>query len=891
MKRILGLFCLICLLGIGGLYAQDHYVEGKVLDITDPNNIVPFRPGTVRLYFVSSREEADVIQKNLIDERNYYTLHLNEAGEDMVVSTEPDYNGDYSCDVAYENGYILSFIGTTKKITKKNFKLEKIKGRDVVNFNLSLENIIDDVEIIGRMPNPKALDPTAPTIIGNIMFFNPQFAAMGDKSDRIIYQPYVTSCFQEKDTIIEYIQPIVLEGAEFAKTQERRMGYVAERDPLHEYVLDTLITPLGRDTTITSFIDTTIIPKDVMTLISKGDTTKISKGDTTKISKGDLMIIPLADTTVLSLHDNKYFSFTRSYKFTMPDPDAYYQVRFSKVTQEYTGIVEQLDTVVCKCQREDPLQYFQYSFDTYSLDPLKYRPSSQLRARNDADTVSLTFLVGRTQLDPANPKNETEWAKIVSRLREIKEMKGSKIQAFEIVGVSSPEGGYQSNLDLARGRANYALNRLTQQGLLQRNTAATSKGEVAGWDKVADLMEANYPDKAAELREIIANHETIDAQYGKIRVLPYYQLIKDSILPQLRCVRTSCKYIVRRNLKPAEIVEIYNTDPSFRFEPVEYWTLIQYIKDPKERVEICKRALRDNQFDTPLRPFAANELARTYMEMDVVDTLLLKEFIFDSIRVNQPLEITETYTKIYNPDALIANQVCMLLKGRYFFSAASLVRRIEDMPQYRELSLLVACLNGYYAKDATVLNANLGKDLINTVVLHLAMGAKQNKEKVSAATQRYHNFEAMKLIRQLNDLPAEQKALGYYLKAVIYNRLGYELSTSDDPFKKLNGPSYAYLYADKAVECLLKCFELDESFIKRCQGDAYIRDKYDNNFERKGEGKDKDIYEKACERYYNWKNGDAELIYTVLDDMEDEFGLSAPDPTPEELIEWGLIKE
>ena len=66
--------------------------------------------------------------------------------------------------------------------------------------------------------------------------------------------------------------------------------------------------------------------------------------------------------------------------------------------------------------------------------------------------------------------------------------------------------------------------------------------------------------------------------------------------------------------------------------------------------------------------------------------ILLKEFIFDQYRVNQPQQISESYTKIYNPDELIANQVCMLVKGRYFFSAASLVRRIEDLPEYSELS-------------------------------------------------------------------------------------------------------------------------------------------------------------------------------------------------------------
>ena len=817
MKRILGFICLVFLLSAGKLYAQDHYIQGRVTNVTDGG--APFRVGTVKMYFTDTRKEAETIQKNLKKDHHYYDMKVKD-----VTIVQPDENGYYVCEEAYEFGFIVVDVGTDV------IYLYPIAGLSDFPIEIAVEGEkLEEVYVDAKLPDAPTLAPTAPTIIGNIMFFDPQFAAKGTEDDRIIYQPYVTSCFLEKDTTIEYLAPIVLQGSQFALTQERRMGYDINRDPVQEFVVDTLIALNG--------------------------------------------------DTITSLKDNKYFKFGRSYRFVMPDPEAYYQVRFTKVTQEYPGIVDEIDTIVCKCQREDPLQYFQYSFASYALDPLKYRPSSQMRARNDADTVSLTFLVGRTQLDPANPKNVTEWEKIVNRLNEILDMKGSKIQSYEIVGVASPEGGYQSNLDLARRRANYAITRLTEQGLLKKSTPTSSKGEVAGWDQVAALLDAGHPEKAAAVREIIAEHGTIDAQSRIIRTLPYYQLIKDSILPQLRVVRTSCKYVVRRNLRADEILAIYESDPSFRFEPQEYWSLIQSLKDPEEKIKICKRALSENKFDTPLRPFAANEMARAYFDVNITDTFLLKEFIFDQYRVNQPQQISETYTKIYNPAEIIGNQVLMLLKSRHFYDAASLVRRIENLPDYRELSQLVACLNGYYAEDETILNANLGKDLINTVILHLAMGAKQNKDKVSAAKQRYHNFEAMRLIRQLNDLPAEKQALAYYLKAVMYNRVGYLLAEVPEI------QYYAYLFEDKPVDCLVKCFELDASFIKRCQGDAYIRDKYDD-----ADPNERDIWELACERYYKWVDGDADLGYTVLDDMEYDF-MSCPDPTPENLIEWGFIKE
>ena len=64
MKRILGFICLVCLLGAGKLYAQDHYIQGRVTNVTDGG--APFRVGTVKMYFTETRKEAETIQKNLM---------------------------------------------------------------------------------------------------------------------------------------------------------------------------------------------------------------------------------------------------------------------------------------------------------------------------------------------------------------------------------------------------------------------------------------------------------------------------------------------------------------------------------------------------------------------------------------------------------------------------------------------------------------------------------------------------------------------------------------------------------------------------------------------------------------------------------------------------------
>ena len=68
MKRVLGFLCFICLLGASKIYAQDHYVQGRVTNVTDGG--APFKVGTVNLYFTANRKQfaeltRDMVQKQL----------------------------------------------------------------------------------------------------------------------------------------------------------------------------------------------------------------------------------------------------------------------------------------------------------------------------------------------------------------------------------------------------------------------------------------------------------------------------------------------------------------------------------------------------------------------------------------------------------------------------------------------------------------------------------------------------------------------------------------------------------------------------------------------------------------------------------------------------------
>ena len=125
MKRVLGFLCFICLLGASKIYAQDHYVQGRVTNVTDGG--APFKVGTVNLYFTANRKEAEKIQKNLKKDHHYYDLRVQE-----VLVIQPDENGYYACEEAYEYGFIVADVGTN------DIKIENIGGRSDVDMEIAV---------------------------------------------------------------------------------------------------------------------------------------------------------------------------------------------------------------------------------------------------------------------------------------------------------------------------------------------------------------------------------------------------------------------------------------------------------------------------------------------------------------------------------------------------------------------------------------------------------------------------------------------------------------------------------------------------------------------------------------------------------------------------------
>lgn len=665
-----------------------------------------------------------------------------------------DAGGNYEIRVA-ETGALIFKVGIATPV------MEIVNYRMEINVKIDAGILMEEVVAVGIAQdiNPQ---PTAPTMIGNKLIMHNTFgipSQFGKTNARLIIQPYLVEC-EKKDTI-SYPYPIIRDGEQYKLTQERLMGYDLNNDPLSQFV-DT--ATLSEERTSIAWEDTIVVP------------------DPTKNYFGN---------AIMQLED-------------------FNEIYYSKTAKIVT------------CEAKRPLKFLEYSLDQYDIDPNKYIRKPKRELRNTSANISLTFLVGKAEIDPEDPNNEIQLNKLRDNLMAIIECEDCKLKEIHVTGVSSPEGSYASNYALAQRRAAFAKQHITNvlpATALKRVFMPAPDAQVASWSEVADILERDsFLTEAATIRKIVeASPKSPDAQFAKIRALPYYATTIKDHLPELRYMRFEYKHEVFRELTPEEILYRYNNDMDYRtgkkpFALYEYWHLFYLVKDPKELEILYKRAYEDSK-EIEGQPWIlpANKLAVSYLRRDTVDTSILEPFIDRKTRgANIERTRMDGVTKeIINPEEIVANQLAMYLKANNFEQASVMAQILPDTEKNAKLKAFAMCLGGYYKGGRTPEEKERARKTfelvkssspLNEVIMNLAMDSK--------------GYDAMAQ-RAAKKLPVDDPK-AWYLKAIIYNRAGETM-------------------LEQAKTCLIKCFSLDESYkpIAEMDGDIgkdlyeYVMDMYD----------------------------------------------------------------
>ena len=455
-------------------------------------------------------------------------------------------------------------------------------------------------------------------------------STIGKSNARCVFQPIVIDC-ETQDTV-EFLTPKVYDGTEFSKVQLQRMAFDMKNDKLYPYIQEE------------------VLGNTELKIRWKGSIKKINR----KHNYTCMGAIRVAD---------------------------YQRVFYSE------------DKQISSCMARRPFQFMEYEASLPQLDKEKYKEIPRGELRDGTEMISLSFLLGTAELDP-DPKNEAELTRLNGVFRSIDQSAEYQMRRIAITGYASPEGNYQSNLYLAKARANMAKN-LVARNFSNDVYIYTNEPEVIGWNVVADSLDAKgLVQEASEIRAVVeANADKLTEQSKAIAQLAFYEETIKPILPSLRIFKCEYVYQTVRALQPEEIMQNYRYNPEYRvggtkkFNRYDYWHLFEMVKDSTELHNLYLRAYNESK-ESSSRPwiYAAHKLALSYHEKDTFDIELLRPFVdINAKGLNVERRTLAGHKYVINQEEVLAAQVANYYRAELNDTAYYLARMLPDKEEYKEL--------------------------------------------------------------------------------------------------------------------------------------------------------------------------------------------------------------
>ncbi|MBQ4519693.1 MAG: hypothetical protein II999_03675 [Bacteroidaceae bacterium] len=778
MKQYIIAILSLCLVAVSEADAQRLInVKGKVMQIvekmamdgkTTEQATQPYE--FVHVYGLPDKQAVDYVIsqfKSLMDRQLVWDVAISPMYDRPFKEAMTAMDGSYTVRDVPENGYVifLPYEGEAKYLAINGM----LELADVTYEMSDDSKVLNEVQVVAEDLGASVDALT----FGDLYIVNSTITLEEElmkNNVRILIQPYYIDCNPSSlkpgmpDTV--FLSPIVTYGNQNELTQERRLNFNLKLDSLANSLVKREEDSLG-----------------------------LEENGQMKIEK----------------------------RFRIPDPNRTYKAYAEVYYEDYNGVLGYEEFVIKHCENKEPMKFLDYNFGTQMLDPslpdFKVQPIESFQ--DATGDINLTFLNGKAELDPKNPNNDVEIARLQDEMMAIESSSNNVLSSLTVIGKASPEGGYEMNKNLARRRMDFALSRITAR--FSQYTRNRLRGKikqdaiVAGWDEVADSLAADSMFAEAEaVRAIVAQHEgKPDQQYAKIRQLPSYNTIKERCLPKLRSVKYQYTFQTMRSLSDKEILAKWkvhqdSVDKKMFFDRYEYWRLTNLVKEPaqlpqlyKEYYEYTKRTQRK-----PDELAACNHAAFCIRE-SITDTTMLAPYIRKGRNLNyKQMNMVEEW-ETYNREAVVANQLAMYVLAKDYLNARIMSKKLPDNETNRLLNAFLYCLLGFY-KNPTYGDPVAATSHNNRIVILIANGDYGTAENVC------ENY--------LEDNNPRK----FYFLAQIFQGKGGEPT--------------------KVEENLIKCWKLDESFIETADADALFVD---------NKGEKKEFY-RALDKFEKWKKEQAE---------------------------------
>lgn len=201
---------------------------------------------------------------------------------------------------------------------------------------------------------------------------------------------------------------------------------------------------------------------------------------------------------------------------------------------------------------------------TFTPDYIFVRPVAEVvKERSLEGQAFIEFEVNKTDIQPNRANNSVELGKIIASIDSVRNNPDNTISALSIKGFASPDGPYDKNAILAKGRTEALSNYVRKLYNIDKKVISTSS-EPEDWVGFRKLVDASDLPHRVELLSIIDNKNlNVDQKEARIKKnYPNdYDIMRKDILMRLRHSDYVIKYTIRSYTTIEEIREVLKTRP------------------------------------------------------------------------------------------------------------------------------------------------------------------------------------------------------------------------------------------------------------------------------------------------------------------------------------------
>lgn len=189
-------------------------------------------------------------------------------------------------------------------------------------------------------------------------------------------------------------------------------------------------------------------------------------------------------------------------------------------------------------------------------------PVDTVKIFNLSGRADVNFKVNRTELLPDYMNNKVELRKILESIHAIGDDPDVTSYHITLTGYASPEGSYENNLRLAKGRTEAVKKYIFSLYSLDPKMVDTS-WVAEDWQGLRNWVDSSRINNRNEILRIIDSDLAPDAKDNelKVRFPVQYSYLLGNVYPSLRHTDYEIRYTVRKYADVAEIREMMNMNP------------------------------------------------------------------------------------------------------------------------------------------------------------------------------------------------------------------------------------------------------------------------------------------------------------------------------------------